>query len=110
MKMKSLLNATGALALALAVTGNSAMAAGDAKKGKEAFEQCSACHDVESGEKKMGPSLKGLYKKAKLSNGKAVNDANVQSMIDQGGNGMPPYADMLNATEKADLIAYLKTV
>jgi len=109
MKMKSLLSAAGAFALALALTGNSAMAA-DAKKGQEVFEQCSACHDVESGEKKMGPSLKGLYKKGKLTNGKPVSDANVQAVVDAGGNGMPPYADILSAPEKADLIAYLKTV
>ncbi|BDC50061.1 hypothetical protein F183_A23770 [Bryobacterales bacterium F-183] len=109
MKMKSLLSAAGAFALALAITSNNAMAA-DAKKGKEAFEQCSACHDVESGEKKMGPSLKGLYKKGKLHNGKPVTDANVQAVIDAGGNGMPPYADMLSGAEKADLLAYLKTV
>jgi cytochrome c2 len=109
MKMKSLLGAAGAFALALVLSGNTAMAA-DAKKGKEVFEQCSACHDVESGEKKMGPSLKGLFKKGKLHNGKPVTDAGVQAIIDAGGNGMPPYADILSAAEKADVIAYLKTV
>ncbi|MBS1835293.1 MAG: cytochrome c [Acidobacteria bacterium] len=109
MKMKSWLSAAGACALALAITGNNAMAA-DAKKGKEVFEQCSACHDVETNEKKMGPALKGLYKKGKLHNGKPVTDANVQAIVDAGGNGMPPYADILSAAEKADLIAYLKTV
>jgi cytochrome c2 len=83
---------------------------GDAKKGKEVFEQCAVCHNVDSDEKKMGPALKGLYKKAKLKNGKAVTDDNVKGIINSGGNGMPAYADMLSDDERKDLIAYLKTV
>lgn len=83
---------------------------GDATKGKEVFEQCSVCHNADSTEKKMGPGLKGLYKKAKLSNGKPVNDASVRAFIDAGGNGMPSYESILSADEKANLIAYLKTL
>jgi cytochrome c len=83
---------------------------GDAAKGKEVFEQCSVCHNTDSDEKKMGPGLKGLFKKAKLANGKAPTDANVAAKINEGGNGMPAYADMLTDTEKADLLAYLKTL
>jgi len=87
-----------------------AAAKGDAAKGKEVFEQCGACHDIETGEKKMGPSLKGLYKKGKLANGKPVNDANVKAIINAGGNGMPAYEDLLTAEEKNDVLAYLKTI
>jgi len=84
---------------------------GDAAKGKEVFDQCSVCHNADSAEKKMGPGLKGLFKKAKLdSNGKPVNDANVLEKINEGGNGMPAYKDMLTDVEKANLIAYLKTL
>jgi cytochrome c2 len=83
---------------------------GNAEKGKEVFEQCSACHNVENDEKKMGPSLKGLYKREKLKNGKKVTDANVKALIDAGGSGMPAYADMLSDQEKADVIAFLHTV
>jgi len=85
-------------------------AAGDATKGKEVFEQCGICHNADSDEKKMGPGLKGLFKKAKMSNGKAPTEANVKAKIDEGGNGMPPYKDMLSDKEKDDLIAYLKTL
>jgi len=84
--------------------------AGDAAKGKEVFEQCGACHNTDTDEKKMGPSLKGLYKRAKLTNGKPVNDANVKAVINAGGNGMPAYADLLTDEEKADVMAYLKTL
>jgi cytochrome c2 len=87
-----------------------AAATGNAEKGKEVFEQCSACHNVENDEKKMGPSLKGLYKRDKLKNGKKVTDSTVKAMIDAGGNGMPAYADMLSDQEKADVIAYLHTI
>lgn len=83
---------------------------GDAAKGKDLFEQCGVCHNTDSPDKKVGPSLQGLYKKAKLKNGKAVNDANVKAVINAGGNGMPAYADMLSEQERADVIAYLKTI
>jgi cytochrome c2 len=88
-----------------------AQKAGDAAKGKEVFDQCSVCHNADSTEAKMGPGLKGLFKKAKLSTtGKPVNDANVIEKINAGGNGMPGYKDTLSDAEKANLIAYLKTL
>ncbi len=83
---------------------------GDAAKGKETFEQCAICHNVDTDEKKMGPSLKGLFKHKTLASGKPVNDANVMAQINAGGNGMPAYADMLSADDKANLLAYLHTL
>ena len=83
---------------------------GDAAKGKELFEQCGACHDTETGEKKMGPSLKGLSTRKKMNNGKTVTDANLKAIINAGGNGMPAYADLLTDEEKDDVIAYIKTL
>ena len=82
----------------------------DAAKGKEVFEQCGVCHNADSTEKKMGPGLKGLFAKDKLANGKKPTEANVRAKVDEGGNGMPAYKDMLSDTEKDDLIAYLKTL
>jgi cytochrome c len=84
--------------------------AGDVAKGKEAFEQCGACHNTEDDEKKMGPSLKGLFKRAKMTNGKKPTEATVKEMINKGGNGMPPYEDLLSDEEKTNVIAYLKTL
>jgi cytochrome c len=83
---------------------------GDAAKGKAVFEQCGVCHNADSTEKKMGPGLKGLFKKDKMSNDKKPTEANIRSKIDEGGNGMPPYKDLLSDQEKDDLIAYLKTL
>jgi len=84
--------------------------AGDAAKGKDVFDQCSVCHNTDSDDVKVGPSLKGLFKHGKLKNGKPVNEANVREMINMGGNGMPSYSDLLSDEEKANVIAYLKTL
>jgi mono/diheme cytochrome c family protein len=86
-------------------------AAGDAKKGGGVFlQQCGPCHSATTNEKKLGPGLKGLFKIAKLPDGKKPTEANVRARIDSGGNGMPPYKDLLTDQEKDDLIAYLKTL
>jgi len=98
------------LAAGMAIGQDEKPAAGNAEKGKETFEQCGACHNTDSPEKKMGPSLQGLFKRPKLKNGKPVNDANVRALINAGGNGMPAYADLLSDDEKNDVIAYLKTL
>jgi cytochrome c len=100
------------ICLSLSAASGAAWAAkGDAAKGKEVFQQCSVCHNADSDEKKMGPGLKGLFKKDKLtSNGKKPTEANIRAKIDEGGNGMPAYKDMLSDQEKDDLIAYLKTL
>jgi cytochrome c len=99
-----------AICAAFAVCSPALHAAGNAAKGKEVFEQCGICHNADSDEKKMGPGMKGLFKKAKMANGKAPTEANVRAKIDEGGNGMPAYKDMLSDQEKDDLIAYLKTL
>ena len=99
-----------AIATALAAGSSMAFAAGDAAKGKEVFDQCSVCHNADSTEKKIGPGLKGLFKMDKLVNGKPVNEANVRALINEGGNGMPAYKDILSDQEKDNVIAYLKTL
>ena len=85
-------------------------AKGDPDKGKDVFQQCGVCHNADSDEKKMGPGLKGLFKKDKLTNGKKPTEANIRAKVDEGGNGMPAYKDMLSDQEKDDLVAYLKTL
>jgi cytochrome c len=99
-----------AISAAFAAFSPAIHAAGDAAKGKEVFEQCGVCHNADSEEKKMGPGLKGLFKHDKMVNGKKPTEANVRAKIDEGGNGMPAYKDMLSDTEKDDLVAYLKSL
>ena len=83
---------------------------GDAKKGQSVFDNCSVCHNSDSTETKIGPGLKGLFKKDKLVNGKPVNDANVKALIFEGSGGMPPFGDAISNGDKDDVIAYLKTL
>lgn len=98
------------LALAAAPLALRAASKGDPTKGKDVFQQCSICHNADSDQKKMGPGLKGLFKKDKLTNGKKPTEANIRTQIDDGGEGMPAYKDMLSDKEKNDVIAYLKTL
>src|SRR5437763_7432441 len=99
-----------AIGAALAASSPAVYAAGNAEKGKEVFEQCGVCHNADSEEKKMGPGLKGLFKKDKMANGKKPTDATVKARVEEGGGGMPAYKDMLSDQEKEDLLAYLKTL
>ncbi len=101
----------GLIACIMLAAGETKGAAGDAEKGKAVFaQQCLMCHNATTSEKKMGPGLKGLFKKDKLTNGKKATEQNIRAQIDAGGNGMPGYKDMLSAAEHNDLIAYLKTL
>jgi cytochrome c len=99
-----------ALLAASALNAQETKKGGDVAKGKETFEMCSGCHAIEGEEKKMGPSLAGLFKKPKMKNGKKPTDATVKAVINAGGNGMPAYADMLTDEEKDNVIAYLHTL
>ncbi len=84
---------------------------GSIAAGKTVFEQqCSLCHEAKSREKKMGPGLKSLYKRGKLMNGKPANDENVQAMVINGQNAMPPFKGLLTEEEIRNLLAYLKTL
>ena len=99
------------MAMGALLLGGMSLKAADAAKGKEVFEQCSVCHNADSDEKKMGPGLKGLFKKATLSDGKTkVTEKSVQTKVDQGGNGMPGYEEMLSKDEKANLLDFLKSL
>jgi mono/diheme cytochrome c family protein len=102
----------GLVLLAFCVVLPGAESKGSAEKGNELFdEQCSSCHFSASIDLKVGPGLKLLFAREKLqSNGKAVTDANVLEKIEKGGGKMPAFKDTLSADDKADLLAYLKTL
>jgi len=83
-----------------------------AAKGKTIFDQqCGLCHDAATTDKKMGPGMKGFFKRPKIATtNKPTNDANVIEKINVGGNGMPPFKDTLSDAERTSLLAYLKTL
>ena len=87
----------------------------DAKRGKALFsETCLPCHNVDNDARKMGPSLKGLFKKAKLENGQKVSPETVHAQIATGGKQMPHYFEgsqpLMSRQDLADLVAYLRTL
>ncbi len=101
-----------------------AQAEGDAAKGKSAFQACAACHSLEPGKAKVGPSLHGVFgRKAgsvagfKYSPAMQKSDivwseetldgylANTKEFIP--GNRMP-FPGIKDGAKRQDLIAYLK--
>lgn len=112
---------------ALSVLAVPALAEGDPEAGKRAFAKCIACHSVESGQHKpTGPSLAGIFdRKAGTAAGfryspamqKADlvwNDGNLDKYLENPrtfirGNRMA-FPGVRSDRERADLIAYLKTL
>ena len=59
MKPSAIASILAAAAITLAAGG--AVAEGDAALGEKVFKKCKACHSLEEGKKKIGPSLHGLF-------------------------------------------------
>lgn len=79
---KSVLFAALASALLFAVP---AHADGDAAAGEKVFAKCKACHEVEKGVNKVGPTLKGLVGRAAAS----VPDYKYsEAMLAKGAEGL----------------------
>jgi len=84
---------------------------GDVPAGKKVFaEQCDACHFASSTAKKVGPGLKGIYKRGKFATGKPVNDEAMRLWIQNGGKDMPAFKDNITPEELREVIAYLHTI
>ncbi len=67
------------------------------------------CHNTDSAERKVGPGLAGI-KDGKMPSGKEATDENLLAIINDGGGGMPAYAEILTDDEKTKLVAYMKTL
>ena len=111
--------------IAVAVALSAPAHAQNAERGKQLFEQCSACHSLTAGQNGTGPHLHGLLGRKSASvedytyspplrranvvwTGELLDNflANPQSGAFRG-NKMP-YAGMADTQARADLIAYLK--
>lgn len=111
----------------IAAIGQSAIAAGDAKRGAQLFQQCMACHSVQAGEHLTGPSLaqaaghkagtaQGFqrYSDALKRSGVTWDDAALDKWLANPekfipGTGMT-FPGVRDAQARQDLIAYLKAV
>jgi len=87
-----------------------ALADGDAAKGKVLFQTCAGCHNTANDDRKMGPSLRTLFGKVTLRNGKHVDDESVREIVLEGYNGMPSFRYSFRPAEIDDLMAYLHTL
>lgn len=101
----------------------SAAPAGDPVKGKSIFVRCAICHSVEPGKNMLGPSLNGIVGKqagtvAGFAYSPAMKAAKIKWTSDNLSNyvtnprAMVPgtkmiFAGLPNATDRANLIAYL---
>jgi cytochrome c len=85
---------------------------GSVAKGKEVFEKkCSICHYADQEAKKIGPGLKGMYKRGTFTvNGNKITDESLKTWIENGDSLMPPMKETLEPAQIKDVIAYVKTL
>ena len=114
----------GTISVLMILLSGGAHAGGDVARGEVRFQDCAACHKLESGANNVGPSLHDVvarkagtledfrYSPAMKRSGivwtpEALDQfiADPQAMVP--ANRMP-YAGMANPSDRADLIAYLQ--
>lgn len=94
-------------------------------KGKQVFQQCVACHSIDGGNG-AGPTLKGIYgskaaevsgfrfsrgmKKATFTWDDQSLDAFIADPQKQVPGNVMPFSGIPDDKDRADLIAYLKTL
>jgi len=112
---------------ALTATGSAQAAgglAGDAARGKTVFARCAACHDLNTGAIRMGPSLKGVIgrkagtaanfnysigmKSQDVTWGPNTLDAFLSGPMKYVPGTRMAFAGLSSAEDRADVIAYLK--
>lgn len=117
----------GILAIALAAfcaLGGASAEAADLKKGKKVFNKCKACHSLEAGKKKVGPSLHGVfgrkagavdgfkYSKAMAESGVVWDEATIGEYMQKPKKYIPgnkmAFAGLKKQADIENLIAYLK--
>ena len=102
-----------------------AMPKGDAVNGAKVFNQCKACHVVDKGVNRVGPSLFGVvgrkagtvanykYSAANHKSGALWTEATLNKYLEAPMKFMPgtkmAFAGLRKPQDRADVIAYLKT-
>lgn len=116
--------ATLLVAGALALAGQSALAQ-DAANGEKVFKKCKACHALEAGKNKVGPTLSGLfgrkagsvegfkYSKAMTDSGIVWDEKTIGEFLAKPKDVVPKtrmaFPGLKKEQDRADLIAYLKS-
>ena len=68
------------------------------------WHKCWACHNQYQ---QAAPTLEGLFKRAALITGVAVNEENVAAHVKKGGPGMPSFGTTLSDSDVKDVVSYL---
>lgn len=102
-----------------------AQAAGDAAAGEKVFTQCKACHTVQAGQNRVGPSLAGVvgraagavegfnYSPAMKNSGMTWTPENLDKYLADPKGAIPgnkmAFAGLKKPEDRANVIAYLAT-
>ena len=113
-----------ALALSAVLGAGMAQASGDAAKGEKVFNKCKACHTLEAGKNRVGPSLNGLfgraagtvegykYSDAMKGSGITWEEDSLKSYLEDPKKAIPgnkmTFGGIKKEDDLEDLIAYLK--
>lgn len=101
------------------------LAEGDPVKGAKVYKKCAACHSLDAGKNRVGPSLYNIYgapagqvegfkrySKGLLSSGVTWDDASLDAYVESPRKfikgGKMPFPGLKKPQDRADLIAYLK--
>lgn len=71
-------------------------------------ERCYLCHYLDRDGMKFAPSLKGLFQREKLVNGKPVNDQTVSAWIAEGSDNMPAFLHTLTPQQIQLIVKFIK--
>lgn len=98
--------------------------AGDPVRGKTVYARCAACHDLNTGATRLGPSLKGIvgrtsgtmpnfnYSQAMKDKAVVWNAATLDAYLTAPAKNIPgnrmAFPPMANAQDRADVIAFLR--
>jgi len=114
------------LVVGMMASGGSALADGDAAKGKTVYKKCAICHDIRKGKNKIGPSLFGVAgRKAAAAKGFRFSPAMKKSGLTWTDENLDKYlknprktvkgtrmvfAGLRSKKDRDNVIAYLKTL
>ncbi|MBF9151472.1 c-type cytochrome [Novosphingobium jiangmenense] len=114
----------GVASLALAGTAMAQQASGDPVRGKTVYARCAACHDLNTGATRLGPSLKGVvgrtsgtmpnfnYSQALKDKAVVWNAETLDAFLSGPSKYVPgnrmAFPPLANPQDRADLIAFLE--
>jgi cytochrome c len=115
-----------ALGLSALLPAAAAAQAGDAANGTKLYAQCKICHATEAGKNGLGPTLRGVvgrkaatvagfnYSPAMKAAALTWNEATLHAYLTAPMKKVPgtkmAFAGVANPKNRADIIAYLKTL